>query len=370
MRRALTTLFLVLALCSGGCWDARDLANVAIATVASFDLPREEEKTKPGDRVLVAVLQPVLSEGRKELVRVIKSSGRTVGDARSDRANRSFRMVEINMVRTLLFGEALSGKGLSDTLDIVYRNPLISYHGELAVVEGRAVDVLELKTTGPPNIGERVGSLLMEIPDSNFVPLATLADFHCDQFGFGRNPVVPLISRSDVAGVQIRGLAIFKKDRMVGKVDKEAMKYLTLLRGEQARGVITFPLPDREEGEGTLMCTGHRKVEVKMDGEKAEISIEVKVTGDLVEVEEGFLNGSHEKINQVAEAAGEYIAANCREMVSRLQEEFMVDALNTGAIARAGYGRKIEKLDWDRVFSQAGIKVSARVKIRNYGAIR
>lgn len=365
-------LFIAGILLLSGCWDARDVGKLNIALLATFDMAREEDKVNPDDRVLVTVLFPELTGGNPKKFLTIGSTGKTVGETRVDRANRSFRSISVNETRSLLFSEDFARRGLKESLDIVYRNPFLSYHVEMAVVEGYAADILKVNNKSAPATGENINNLLEIIPDQNFVPMVSLFDFRDDELDYGRNPVLPILSR-DGDNVEISGLAIFKKDKMVGKVDKNGMRFLTMLRGYNARGVITFPQPGGvgDEKYITLQGTNTRKVNVDIIDGRAYINIDIFIITDAIEVENGFiLHGNMEKLAASQKAAEEYIVANCLEIVSKLQNQYRVDALNTGAFARAKYGKKILHLDWDSLFAEAEINVNAHVKIRNYGAIK
>lgn len=368
MKGIVLAITILLALFSSGCWDARDLGKTEIAIVSAHDLIREEEKTKEQDQIMISFLTPVMDKDAKEKSRIIKAAGETVGDARAVRANR-YSTVTVTEIKSTLLGESLARQGLSDTLEVLYRNPFLSYQDNLAVVEGNAGDVLKPKTT--VNIGETINSLLEEIPEQNFVPRVTLADFRKDVLNYGRNPVLPMLSKMGEDDVEISGLAVFKKDRMVGKFDQNQMKYLTLLRGEKANGVITYLLPGTEDVYVTLSGTNSRKVNVELTEDKAYINIDIFLVVDIIEVQKNYIfNENLERFQLTEEGARDYIVSKCGEVLAYLQNDYQVDALNIGAAARARYGKEIEFLDWDRLFAGSDITVNAQVKIRNYGAIK
>lgn len=360
---------LACAIFSGGCWDAKDIGKVDIPLAVALDLAGPGDMVKPDDRLVITYLEPTLTKnGEKE--NLLEASGRTPGDTRSERANRSLRPVSINEIRTILFGQGLAEEGLSEYLDIVYRNPFLSYQINLAVAEGRAGDIFTARPKTFSQGGEALNSLLEFIPTQNFVPRVTLVDFRNDLYNFGTNPVMPILAKAGESDIEISGIAVFKKERMVGKFDKVGMKYLTLLRGDEARGVITFPIPGKKGESITLQGTNSRKVKVNMEGGRAQIAIEIDLITDLIESQDFIIDRQLDRIEMAEQGAAENIVAGCREVLSRLQEEYRLDAINTGAAARARYGKKIVKYDWDELFANADINITARVEIRNHGAIK
>jgi len=182
--------------------------------------------------------------------------------------------------------------------------------------------------------------------------------------------VLPVLSKRGEDDVEISGLAVFRKDRMVGKFDQDQMKYLTLLRGDKARGVITYFQPGTEDVRVALFGTNSRKVDVELVDDKAYINIDIFLRADIIEAQKNYMfNEDLERFQLTKEGAQDYIESRCGEVLTYLQNNYQVDALNTGAAARARYGKEIELLDWDRIFAGADITVNAHVKIRNYGAL-
>ncbi len=370
MKGIVLATILLFVLFSSGCWDARDLGKMDIAIISAHDLVREGEKTKGKDQVMITFLAPVMDKNTQEKSLIIKTAGETVGDARAARANR-YSMISTSEIRSTLFGESLARQGLSDSMDILFRNPFLSYQASIAITEGYAGDILKMKPKTSVNIGESVNSLLEAVPEQNFVPRVTLIDFRKDEHNYGRNPVLPILSKKGDDDVEISGLAVFRKDRMVGKLDLDQMKYLTLLRGEKARGVITYLQPGTEDVYITLQGANSRKVDVELVEDKAYIIIDVFLLADILEVQKNYLfDEDTERLQLTQEGAEDYISARCGEVLAYLQNEYQVDALNTGAAARARYGKEIELLDWDRLFDEADITVNTHVKIRNYGATK
>lgn len=367
-------IVIVLCLCLpllflNGCWDARDIGDVEVVLSLSMDKTREEEKLHPEDQVLLAFQMPVLDPGTQEKSFVIEASGETVGDTRPERASRSFRFLPFTNVRSILFGQALAREGLLDVLDILFRNPFLSYQINLAVVEGYAKDMLEMKTVTVPNIGMGIAGILETAPQQNFVPEVTLQDFRYDEIQYGRQPVLPVLSTWKKSAVEISGLAIFNKNRMVGKLDREEMKYLTLLRGDKARGTITFPV--KEGVKVTLQGTNSRKVKAEMIDGQAYFSIDIYMITDIVEATGGYqFDRDMDRFAETKLAAEEYIVSKCQGILEQLQNLYRTDALNLGAQAHAIYGKAIEEYNEDDLFANAVITVNAHVKFRNYGAIR
>lgn len=369
MKKIAALLMCLSLLFLNGCWDARDIGDVNIVLTASVDKAREEDKLHPADRVLVAFQMPVLDPGAQEKSHVIEATGETVGDTRPERASRSFRYLPFAEIQVLLFGEALARAGLQDTLDIVFRNPFLSYQTNLAVVEGYAKDILEIKTATAPNIGIGLLGLLETAPKQSFVPEVTLHDFRNNEIQYGREPVLPVLSIQKKNIVEISGLAIFNDDRMVGKLDREEMKYLTLLRGDKARGSITFPV--QEGVKVTLQGTNKRKVDVEMVDGQAYYTIDIFMIADIVEATGGYqFDRDLERFAETQQAAEAYIESKCLDIVAQMQNIYMTDALNLGEQARAAYGKSIEDIDEDILFANSEITVNARVKFRNYGGIR
>jgi len=152
-------------------------------------------------------------------------------------------------------------------------------------------------------------------------------------------------------------------------LDRDEMKYLTLLRGEKTRGTITFPV--QEGVKVTLQGTNKRKVNVEMVDGRAYYAIDIFIIANIVEATGGYqFDPDLARFAETRQAAEAYIESRCQEIVTQLQNLYRTDALNLGAQARAVYGKAIEEIDSNELFTNSEITVNAHVKIRNYGGIR
>lgn len=359
-------LLLLLTLLITGCWDARDVNDIFIPFVAGYDYI--EDRQSP---FLLSINFPIIGQG-KEKSDILLVEGRSWGETRIDRGNKSSRMLTIGDLKVALIGEGHAKRGTKELSDLLFRSPQISSKLNLAVTEGMAKDVLSIQPENYQTVGQNVMDILNNAGRTNFMPLEDLHTYRIDVMTPGHNPVLPVLRIHGNDKLEISGAALFKKFRMIAKVNQEDMRTLTWLRGEEKNGDILFELED-DEGEIkylTFEGTNSRSVKASMAEGQPNFKIEIKLTGTVIEALTNFqFAGKEENIQLAEKALEEHVKQQCERFVKDLQEKYRVDAILLGKYARAKWPPLVKDQDWDTVFCKSTIKVNVDVTITNTGEV-
>ena len=142
----LVLFFLLLNIC--GCWDYLDLEDQDLPIAAAFDLIKNSNpESENPPRVLFTTLTPNLTLGKEGSVRIISNPAPVVAMAREGKSGSLIANYNPTMIQTAIYSEELARQGLSDVLDITLRTPRIKHTVFLAVVDGRADELLKTKVT-------------------------------------------------------------------------------------------------------------------------------------------------------------------------------------------------------------------------------
>lgn len=365
--------FCVLNLC--GCWDAKDVDKLNFPIAAAYDLhednPENMNQLSSGPleepQVDVTVLNPNSSLAARSRVMLETMPAATVGYARDKRAYTTPALYVTGFNKVILMGEALAEQGAYPYLESLYRFPSVSYTMVLAVVEGRAADILKTPVENYENMGIVLNDLLREHKANSFIPTATLHQFDYWQSP-GNNPVLPLIKAGGVNGVFFSGLAVFNKDRMIGRLDLRQARTLSLLRGIKSQGFLPFMLEG--EKEGTVFVHNDRQVKVEARGDSCRFKIKILLTGIIEEYPNRQLIDSS-KLKKIEDSLAQNIKQDCEQFVQVMQEELQVDCIDVSKYALARWRKELKNVvDRPEFISNADIQVDVKVSLKDAGERR
>lgn len=367
MPKFLLVLLLPLTLSLSGCWDAIDIKDLIIPFVGGYDYTSEGGQSK----YIFTTNYPIFGQ-TKEKSDVMVTEGKTFGQTRVDRGNKSPRSFSFGDIKALLIGNELAGQGTKVMFDILFRNPQLSETIMLAVTQGRAEDIINLQPGSYETVGRNVIDLLKNSGRNNFIPDETLHTFRINVLTPGFNPVLPVIKAYDQQKLEIVGAAIFKKYHMVAMLNDQDMRVLTWLRGEKKDGDILFSLTDNQGHIHKITFEGSndRSVKVKLENGVPTFNIEVKLKGTVVEDTDNFqLAGQEQHVKLVEKALEDKVKTQCMSLVRDLQGKYRVDSILLGEYVRAKWPPLVKQQDWDEVFCNSSIKVKVKAAIQGSGEV-
>lgn len=366
-KRLLAILCLPLLFCAG-CFDYRDIENRTIPIVAAYDLPAEPEDTENGDIVVSGVvLNP--TTGMDE-TRIDSMVVQTTADARNVNAHFSPGAMILGQLQVILHSEDIARRGL-EIDDGLLRVAQIKRTMYMAIVEGRADDLLKTKVTVAPDIGFYLLELLNGAQRRTFLPATTMHNFEVNATTTGKNPIIPII-KAEGGRIHIVGTGIFNKEKLIAKVGIRDTRSLVLLRGLKCNGFIPFVI--EKDGEpvdkGTVAAANSRKVRVEEKDGRITFLITVFLKGNLLE------HSSSEpvdetRLQEIQDAVSHTIASDCNRLIRKMQEDIGVDFIDITKYARAKWGNDIrDQIKEDDFIKHVRIVVKVRTSITHLGQTR
>ncbi|MBY0098228.1 Ger(x)C family spore germination C-terminal domain-containing protein [Mesobacillus maritimus] len=164
---------------------------------------------------------------------------------------------------------------------------------------------------------------------------------------------------------------MFKKDQMVGTLDKRETRGLVWFKDEVKRSTLSIQL-EGEEGDITMTPTlGNIKFKPKIKGNQWIMNLDLAIQGDIVQ-NETHLNLMNEEVlekmkGKFEKALQERVAVT----VEKLQQDYKADVIGFGRRFHQKYPKQWKKLkaDWDEKFPEVEVKIHVDTKIRRPGYI-
>ncbi|MFC4076456.1 Ger(x)C family spore germination protein [Salinithrix halophila] len=365
--RKLMVLFLCLFLLNG-CWDAREIEQRTSVIALAVD------KHPKGFEVSVQVPIPtkVVGSGGEgggggpEAVQVFTATGKTLTDALDSIQYETNQRVFLGNSRLLLIGEDQARSGVGEMLDAFRRNPQVRRRQWPVVVKGKAKEALyaDLKLEQIP-VDYIVSMLENGMREGRF-PRKGMNDFYVDLANPGKQPV---LNYMEVKGKEVRwlGTALFRKDQMVGILDRRETRPLLQIGMREEGETLDVPCVEKP---GYVVFTPKgikRSVRIKNRNGKPEIDVYITVRGEVIEKTCGFDLSKEQSLRRMTTQIRRTSEKRARFVMKKVQKDIKTDAFQLGNIVRAYRPKLWRTAEWDRTFPDIPIRVSYKIKILRTG---
>ena len=348
-----TAMILICSVLLSGCWDRREINDIAFVLGTAVDKEGSEYRTSvqvalPGE--LGGASGKGTNGGKGWYIE--SKLGKTVRLSTSAVQKSNSRELNVSTRRSLIIGEELAREGISSMLDVFTRIPQNRLLSVVAVTEGPAYKILDTDAPIEPYPSEMVRELILSYTKKP-IRIVTLLD---ELLSEGIDVTLPIVKVDTsvppkigeaVTNIRIDGLAIFKGDRMVGTLKGDDAKMIILGMNQNENLEITIPSPT---GEGTLeISLRHSKVKLvpMIQGDDVTMRVNIQLVGTVIESASDFSPTSNMGMRQLEESTQKKVQSDLTKALAVLQDQYQSDSL--------GFGQTIQHKkpkDWDRLKSR------------------
>ncbi|MBM7570796.1 Ger(x)C family spore germination protein [Aquibacillus albus] len=378
-------LFVLLLFTLSGCWDSRELNEIALASALAFD--------KEDDTIIVTaqVLNPgELASGQSGAsgrvpVSSYQSSGKTVFEAIRKMTTELPRKLYLSHIQYIVFGEELAKEGIGDAIDFLSRDHEMRSDFFVSVSrEVEAGEILNILSTLEKNPANKL-YLSNQSSARNWgeTTQTTIDELLINLMTHQTQTVLSVIivsgdpndgnDLSNVEKVQsdakalYSGMAVFKEDRLIDWLDVYESRGVNLARGEIQSSIITIPC--EEEGELAIeIIKGAAKTLVNKKREELEGTNEVNLQGRIGDVQCKTQLDTNKDIKKIEEDTSKVLKEEINRSIEKLQS-LESDVIGFGQSYAQKYPQEWEKIKatWGTTFADMPIKINVKVKISNTG---
>jgi spore germination protein KC len=365
-----------MALCpSAGCQSARDLNTLVIVMGMGMDADAEN----PGNIALTAqiVMPDKLSSpegggsGTEDpyynLDRVAPNSFEAIREFTHAVSGRLYTA----HAELFVIGREMAERGISPGLDFFVRAREARLTTKIVVSDTTAQEVLGIK---PKQNKLPVSNIvkLVEAQISNSQSLeANLLDYIVAMQSDTTSFMAPMIRVADVAGeaiVEVRGMAVFKQDRMIGELNEDETRGVLWVLGEVKSTAINVEIAG---GIASLDVLGAKsEVSPAVADGAVTITIKLSIAAELAE-QTGMENlATIENMKKLQALAQEAV---CSEIALAFNKAaaLSADVFGFGDLVHQHCNKEWQEMkpDWDRIFPAITLEIKTELAIRSVGAI-
>ncbi|KUK52757.1 MAG: Germination protein, Ger(X)C family [Desulfotomaculum sp. 46_296] len=385
MKKAVICLLLLTLLFTGGCWDLNELNSIAIVLGTGIDKTPDGEVELTLDIALPSSVN-LLGGGTSPTMGmgnfiVVSEKGKTIYEAQNKINMRLSRRISLGHNLVIIFGKRAAEQGLRDVLNFNYRIFQTREASWVFVSSGEAREIFE---KGRPLIERTISQYLDKTTIENGIGVQFIR-FVRDIYRQGIEAAVPQITlkkgnltigptgKSEQVPVpDLKGLAVFKGDKLVGFLNEEETKGFRLLRSvyTKQKGMV-IAAPGLQAGKELSYEPLRWTIRIDPVQEKNNLKIFVKtdVLGNIVE-QRGTENIYNMKtLKRIEQNINGEIERLVQEAIRKAQGEYGTDVFGFGEAYHKKYKKTWPEIGprWDDMFSNAEIYLDVSAAVRNTG---
>lgn len=367
-------LVLVSLITQSGCWDRRELNDLALVLATGLDVA-DDGKVEVSVQLIVPknVGGPQGKGGNGQPSTIVESDkGESIASAISNLQEKFPRQLFWGHNQVIIIGEKLAKKGIRDHLDYFARHPEIRLHAQVFVSKSKAKDILKIS----PTIENSSAQFLSRLGKMELGLNITVKDLLQMISGESHSAILPEVSvSSNNAGgnqspsINQIGSAIFKEDKMVGVIDNRTTRGVLWARDEIKKAIITFS-PYGSTGTISLkLLRSKTEVEPKIKDGNWSVLLKVKTVDDIVENDTALNVMNPMIVKKLETSAEEKLNKRITSALNLGKNKYKSDIFGFAQWFHIKYPKLWEqnKEQWDKIFPTIEVSFDTNINIERPG---
>jgi len=377
-------VLIILTLFLSGCWDRRELNELAITLALGIDKVDDEYEVT-AQVVVPSEISMKTSTGRSP-VTLFQANGETVYEALRKMTKESPRKIYPGHLRMLVLGEELAEEGIGESLELLSRD--WELRSDFYVVVAKDMTAGEILDVTTPIESIPANKMFNTLKVSEIAWAATngiiLDELISDLTSEGKEAVLTGIlvtgnqeigtSRQNVesitpaARIEYDHLAVFRKDKLVGWLTERESRGYNDITNSVKNTVTTISCPN--EGKASIEIIQLKSdVKGKIINGKPVVDINIKIKGTVGDVE-CQINLSEEKsIIELEKNTEKKMEETVNLTIETVQKQFKSDIFGFGEAIHRSNPKEWKKIkdQWNEEFTELTANVKVDVKILHTG---
>lgn len=366
-----------------GCWSNREVNDIAIVTATGLDLTKEGKF-----RLSLLLAVPLLigtatsqGTGTTELAAsagwLVAEDGDTVMDAYRNLQQKLPRKIFFSHNRVIIIGKQLAAQGMVQALDFFQRYRQSQMKNFLAISETTALELMQFQ----PKFEKLASEVLVDEFDQQVLLSVRLVDFLNILQSQGVEPAVPMLEivssgkgqpKNKGTNLSVSGTAVFKEDRMIGKLNSSLSRDLLWVLDSLKEGVITIDV-EHAQRKGKISAELEKvdvKRKIEVSGGRVKLKLKVKVAANIYENTSSMDLEIPENTQLTIHDLKQDIKARIERTIKYVQSNFNSDIFGFGQTmyrVRPSVWKSQYRERWEAVFPEVEPIVEVEVRVLRNG---
>lgn len=386
MMKKYTFVLLILSLVLTGCWDRRELNEIAITLALGID--KVDEEFQLTAQVVVPSEVSMKQSSGRSTVTLFQADGETIFEAFRKMTIDSPRKIYPGHLRMLVIGEELAKAGVSESLDLLSRDwELRSDFYVVVAKDNTAAETLNVTTpiesipankmfntlkTSEENWAVTKGVTLDEllgdlITDGKDAVLTGIQVFGNREVGSSKQNVESITPATQI---QYDYLAVFKKDKLVGWLNESESKGYNYIIDSVKSTVASISCP--EEGKVSIeVINSKSELKGKINKGEPEVNVTIEVEGNVGAVECHIDLKDTKAIDALEKSYEKELKEIIHQTIETVQKQYKTDIFGFGQAIHRSNPKTWKKIknQWDEIFPELTVNVEVDMKIYHTGTV-
>lgn len=371
-KRVFISIFVfIYLLCTAGCWNYRELDDLAIVAGAAIDKGTDGQYTVTTEVVDVDGNNDTKSESK-----LISMHGKTILDAIRNGISITGKKLYWSHCKVAILSKEIAEEGVTKVLDVFLRDAEI--RNDVDIVYSRqdtAREILEAQETTESIKAFAIDKVLKNQIKISKAPKTDLLDYSIELQTKGISMVIPAVHLEEVKGnmiPRVAGAAIIKDDKLVGELGEEDTQALLFVRNEVKGGVL---VDDKNVGLSAPISMeifrNDTKVKPVVKAGKLKFKVNILVTVGIDEIQGNENFGDEKAVNRLEASTSAATQKKVTDFIKKIQSEYGTDIFLFGDKLREKNVNKWKSVSgrWEEVFRNLEVDVDAKVHIKNSALI-
>lgn len=349
-------LFVIGCLLMTGCVRQQILDRVALYIVCGID-------AATNNQIAFTIAVPSFQSQKLGTVsnKLYSNIGYTSTDIKERFELELNKPINPGKLSMILLGKDFAAKGLKHELDMMLMDPQASRKMDLAVVDGKAEEMLQAKFSSHEEKGLYLLHLIGESIEAGLFPRQNLQEFDYALVAKGMDPYLPLLKLQNDQ-VVISGLALFKDDKHIASINVKQMRVLTLLIRKSKYGIFEVK---RDDGAYVAVKNVGSNVHYRFTTDKkgTHVAINLKING-VINDSRGIASLTHER-QRLEGLLSDDLTATGTDLIRFFQDK-RIDPLGLGEMIRSKT-RNWNAAEWDKEYPKSDIRLTVKVMLTEMG---
>ncbi|HEX7057354.1 MAG TPA: Ger(x)C family spore germination protein [Bacilli bacterium] len=383
MRIALLLSLVVFSATLTGCWDRKEVNDIALITALGID--------KKGNRVEITTLEFIPKGGGQQgfgggggesgggaqnLTLVRSAEGLTISDAISKLQKKIPRVMFWGLCEVFIMHEDIAKDGIAGHVDFLFRHPQLRERSEVFISKQKAKDVLSLI----PPLERDPSEVLRELAELKIgmhVTTKDLAEMLIGESGAQAVPYIEILppqakgAASNQTIAYMTGTAIFKHGKMVGRIDEATTRGVLWLQNAINMAIVTIQPKDAKGYVSMNLLKAHSRLIPKIESGKWKITLILETDDDVVQNTTALDIQDPKITKQLEQDLRKSVINRVNSALSQVQKKMKADIFGFADAFHRAYPKewKENKDVWDDIFPNVAVSIKVKAHLRRPGLI-
>lgn len=380
-RGGILFLMINIVILLSGCWDRKEVNDLAIIVAAGIDKKSDETL-----ELTVQVFTPKAGGGSQQMgesgssgggqpVVVRSAEGITIADAMSKLQQLYPRRLFWGHAEVFIIDEKLAIEDIRPKLDFILRHPQLRDRSHIYISKEPAKKVLSLTPPLERDLSEVLRELSM-LKIGMEVTVMEVAQMFIGDSGAAALPLIEILEsqppqKKDQTIAYISGTAIFKKGKMVGTIDGAQTRGVLWLRNEINEAVVTIK-PEIVDGYiSMVLLHAHTKLIPSIENGKWKIILKAYTEDDIINNGTVLDISDQNTIKMLEHKLEKDITSRVYSALDVVQKEMNADIFGFSEAFHRSYPDiwNKNKDNWDEIFPQVEVTIESKANVRRPGMV-